>query len=183
MADSTKDKIKYGLLKFIDLSGFKVFAPPVRLAFGEDAKKQLSDIGKFMILPIIFVSLSIFIWSVVAPTHKTKSGTVPTPSMVWDSYEKNSRFSEREDEKMEDYELTGQERLNRIKEVKGLLAEFELKSTELEIVSTKVSEEGADEIQHFKKRFAILTTSNKEVKKRFYSPKTRKPSPLPRTPK
>jgi len=33
MADSPKDKIKYGILKAIDLSGFKVLDPPVRLLF------------------------------------------------------------------------------------------------------------------------------------------------------
>ena len=142
MADSPKDKIKYGLLKFIDLSGFKVFDPPVRLAFGEDPKKQINEIGKFMLLPIIFVSLCIFTWSVIAPTHKTKSGSAPTPTQVWGAWKDNSRFGEREDEKLQDYELSGSERLKKIEEVKTLLTELQAQSVQLEAASKEAAEKG-----------------------------------------
>ena len=43
MADSGSDKIKYGLLKAIDVSSFKVFDPVVRLLFGEEPRKQVKE--------------------------------------------------------------------------------------------------------------------------------------------
>ncbi len=161
MADTPKDKIKYGLLKFIDLSGFKVFDPPVRLAFGEDPKKQINEIGKFMILPIIFVSLCIFLWSAVAPTHKTKSGAAPTPTQVWGAWKDNSRFGERENEKLEDYELSGVARTSRIAEVKSRITELEADSIKLEAASTLAAKKGAAVTA---KRIAPLTAQFDKLK-------------------
>lgn len=142
MADKPKDKIKYGLLKFIDLSGFKVFDPPVRLAFGEDPRKQLGEIGKFMILPIIFISFCILIWHLAAPNHKTKSGAVPTPAKVLEAFGDNNRLSEREAEKEADFEARGEEREARIKEVEARIPELEAESARLEELSTKAAAAG-----------------------------------------
>jgi len=169
MADSKKDKIKYGLLKFIDLSGFKVFDPPVRLIFGEDPQKQIRDIAKFMILPIIFVLICIWIWHVAAPTHKTKSGAVPTPAKILDAYSDNSRFGEREEEKLEDYELTGEARTARIAEVKATLTELEAESTKMEEASKKAAKEGAEiinsSIAPYKTQLTELRSQIKAAKK------------------
>ena len=55
MAEKRSDKIKYGLLKAIDVSGFKVFDPVVRLCFREETGKQCKEIGKFLITPVLFV--------------------------------------------------------------------------------------------------------------------------------
>ncbi len=143
----TKDKIKYGLLRLIDLSGFKIFDPPVRLIFGEDPQKQIRDIAKFMVLPIIFLTICIWIWHVVAPTHKTKSGAVPTPEKVLVAYSENSRYGEREQEKVKDFELTGELRIARIAEVEVKLVELEKEAAEKQEVSAKASKEGAAIIQ------------------------------------
>jgi len=124
MADSSKDKFKYTLLKGIDFSGFTVFDPVVRLAFGEDPKKQLNDIGRYMITPIIFVLGCVIIWSVVAPRHKTKSGEVPGPDRVLASYQNNKRFHERENEKQKDFSTTGVERETSLADVKDQIVSY-----------------------------------------------------------
>ncbi|MFK7911948.1 MAG: ABC transporter permease subunit [Akkermansiaceae bacterium] len=142
MTNSLKDKIKYGLLKFIDLSGFKVFDPPVRLAFGEDPKKQISEIGKYMILPTLFVGICVLMWAAIAPTHKTKSGAVPTPAKVLVAYSDNNRLSEREAEKVEDFEAAGEVRSARLAEVQKRIPELQAKSAELEKKSKQAATEG-----------------------------------------
>ena len=50
--DSKAKKFKYGLLKLIDVSGFKVFDPVVRLFYREEPQKQLRDITRYMVLPM-----------------------------------------------------------------------------------------------------------------------------------
>ena len=76
MAEKTSDKIKYRILRFLDVTGFAVFDPIVRLCFGEDPKKQVEAIMKFIVIPIFFICFCVWIWWTVAPQHKTKSGEV-----------------------------------------------------------------------------------------------------------
>ena len=47
MAETTAEKIKYRILRFLDITGFTVFDPMVRLAFGEEPKKQTEAISKY----------------------------------------------------------------------------------------------------------------------------------------
>lgn len=122
MAEKTADKIKYRILRFLDITGFVVFDPIVRLAFGEDPKKQVEAILKYLIVPIIFVALCVGLWWKVAPNHKTKSGEVPTPDVVWDSAKINDTFSAREKFKESDFLLVGDERLAALAEVESMIA-------------------------------------------------------------
>ena len=112
--ESKVESIKYGLLKFVDISGFKVFDPVVRLAFGEEPGKQVGEIGRFMVVPIIFVICCLMLWTYIAPRHKTKSGEVPDPSQVWDAFIVNNTIDERENEKEADFQLTGKAREDQI---------------------------------------------------------------------
>lgn len=137
MTEPRSDKFKYSLLKVIDISGFKVFDPVVRLAFGEEPKKQVSDIAKYMITPIIFVLLCMALWTVIAPRHKTKSGEVPTPVQVWDAAMVNHTINQRENEKEDDFVTTGDYREQTIAEVTALL---EIKSAESDDLKTKLVE-------------------------------------------
>lgn len=121
MAEKSSDEIKYRILKFLDVTGFTVFDPMVRLAFGEEPKKQVEAIIKFFIVPIIFVLSCIGIWWQVAPNHKTKSGEVPTPDVVWRSAVINDTFSDREKMKEADFLLSGEEREATLAEVEGQL--------------------------------------------------------------
>jgi|GEM_PF-5565422 len=122
-----------------------------------------------MILPIIFVLICIWIWHVAAPTHKTKSGAVPTPAKILDAYSDNSRFGEREEEKLEDYELTGEARTARIAEVKATLTELEAESTKMEEASKKAAKEGAEiinsSIAPYKTQLTELRSQIKAAKK------------------
>ncbi|MEM1223635.1 MAG: ABC transporter permease subunit [Verrucomicrobiota bacterium] len=122
-AEKTSDEIKYRILKFLDVTGFTVFDPMVRLAFGEEPKKQLESILKFMIIPIIFVVFCTMVWWQVAPNHKTKSGEVPTPNIVWQSAVINDTFSDREKTKESDFLLVGEERLETLAMVEKMIEE------------------------------------------------------------
>ena len=51
MAETTAEKIKYRILRFLDITGFTVFDPMVRLAFGEEPKKQTEAISKYFFNP------------------------------------------------------------------------------------------------------------------------------------
>ncbi|WP_411828162.1 ABC transporter permease subunit [Luteolibacter sp. AS25] len=165
MAQKGTDKFKYGLLKVIDVSGFKVFDPVVRLAFKEEPKKQIEDIAKYMILPIIFVLICFFIWDVVAPKHKTKSGEAPTPIKVWDAGENSKRFAEREDEKQEAFNLTGQNRLEAINETEVELARLEKEKIRLQDEAVTVAQESRDlvkaEIAPVQKKYDALKADYK----------------------
>ncbi|MEM8868255.1 MAG: ABC transporter permease subunit [Verrucomicrobiota bacterium] len=132
MAEKSSDEIKYRILKFLDVTGFTVFDPMVRLAFGEDPKKQVESILKFMIIPIIFVLACIALWWKVAPNHKTKSGEVPTPDIVWQSAVINDTFSDREKTKESDFLLVGEERLETLAAVEAMIESNNAILTELQ---------------------------------------------------
>lgn len=126
MAENTSDKIKYRILRFLDVTGFAVFDPIVRLCFGEEPKKQVEAIVKFIVVPMIFLCFCVWIWWTVAPQHKTKSGEVPTPDIVVESAAINHQFGAREDTKESDFLLVGEER------------EVALVAVEQQIVSSSV---------------------------------------------
>ena len=146
MARKSSDKFKYGLLKTIDISGFKVFDPVVRLLFAEEPKKQIQDIAKFMILPIIFCLVCLFIWDVMGPHHKTKSGEVPTPPKVWEAGIDATRFKQRETEKEQAFFAEGADREALLANSKEQLADFEAKVVELQKLSDEASKAGQKKI-------------------------------------
>ncbi|MDB4537850.1 ABC transporter permease subunit [Akkermansiaceae bacterium] len=167
MAESKKDKVKYSILKVIDLSGFKVFDPPVRLLFGEDPQRQLRDIGKFMLLPILFVGLCLLSWHIIAPTHKTKSGAVPTPGKILSAYNENDRFDERAEEKIRAFELTGKERDEEVTIVTTRLGELEEEAERLSNISKEVAAKAKKEMaaltEPLDKNLTELTAKYKET--------------------
>jgi len=139
-------KIKYPLLKLIDISGFKVFDPVVRLIYKEEPQKQIRDILRFMFLPILFMIGCLLIWNWAGPNHKTKSGEVPTPGKVWVAFKDSWRFDEREDEKEQAFKLTGAEREEELASVKTKLTELETEAAALQTESTKVATEVKSEM-------------------------------------
>ena len=146
MAQKTSDKIKYKLLKVIDVSGFKVFDPVIRLLFAEEPRKQVQDIAKFMLLPTVFVLVCCYIWNAAGPNHKTKSGEVPTPPKVWNAYTDAKRFDERENEKERAFELTGSKREEALKEAENTLAQLEKEAAELQAKSVEIAKKGQEKI-------------------------------------
>ena len=143
MAEKTADAIKYKILKFLDVTGFTVFDPMVRLAFGEEPKKQVKAILKFFVTPIIFICFCLWAWWVVAPNHKTKSGEVPTPDIVWQSAVINDTFSERERTKESDFLLFGEEREATLAEVETMIQSYGEELEELN-ANLKAQEEAHD---------------------------------------
>ncbi|MCA9056874.1 MAG: ABC transporter permease subunit [Planctomycetaceae bacterium] len=137
MAESRWDKFKYGLLKVIDVSGFKVFDPVVRLLFGEEPKKQAGEILKFIVTPAVFIFCCLALWSIVAPRHKTKSGEVPTPAVVLNAAAVNQTLHDRENEKDSDFLAQGSDRELAIEEVAALL---KVKEQEAEVLKQKLAE-------------------------------------------
>ena len=119
MVEKTSDKIKYRILRFLDVTGFAVFDPIVRLCFGEEPKKQIEAIVKYLVVPIIFICFCVWVWATVAPKHKTKSGEVPTPDVVLLSASINDQFAEREATKESDFLLVGAEREAALAEVRA----------------------------------------------------------------
>lgn len=168
MSESKLDKFKYGLLKAIDISGFKVFDPLVRLCFGEEPKKQATDVLKYMVTPILFVVLCLGLWTVIAPRHKTKSGEVPTPAEVWDALVINNTLHEREDEKEDDYSVTGDARVERIatiqKELNTKTVESEALKENVAQVMAEAEQFTADAIAPVQKRYDELKAKNKKEK-------------------
>jgi len=168
MSEQTRiEKIKYGLLKTIDVSGFKVFDPVVRLIFGEEPQKQVKDITRFMLMPILFVGCCLVIWNFVAPRHKTKSGEVPTPAQVWNAFTINDTLYERENEKASDFALSGDQREKRIKEVEALIETKEAKSKtlkeDLAKIADDVKKQKDEELAPLKEQYADLKAANKEA--------------------
>ena len=161
-------KIKYPLLKLIDISGFKVFDPVVRLLYNEEPQKQTKDIIKYMVLPIIFCCICIWAWNFLGPRHKTKSGEVPTPAKVWDAYKDNRRFAEREDEKEKAFSFTGEKREQELEFVKAELVKLEEKEKELQkdsdIVTKEVEAEMDAKLAPVKERQVALKAEIKEAK-------------------
>ena len=175
MADSPKDKIKYGILKAIDLSGFKVLDPPVRLLFGEEPQKQVREIAKYMLLPTLFILVCILIWNVVGPNNKTKSGEVPTPGKVLTAWTDANRFHERENEKEQAFELEGQKRLDEIKEVEAALVGLEKEAAQLQEESKKVATEAQATLDA---AILPLQTEHDQLKDKFKAAQTQRKTAL-----
>lgn len=161
---TTTEKFKYGLLKIVDVSGFKILDPWIRLAFGEEPKKQVSEIGWYMVLPILFVAVCLMSWHVIAPRHKTKSGEVPTPGRIWDSFAMNNRLHERENEKQADFALSGENREQRVAEIEASILEqeavVETMKSRLEEVRTSVQDEAVANAAPYEERYETLKSEN-----------------------
>ncbi len=169
MAESTKDKIKYRILKALDVSGFTAFDPVIRLLFGEEPQKQFAAIVKYLVIPAIFVLSCIWFWSWIGPRHKTKSGEVPTPDIVWESVKINDTIADREKVKQRDFQLKGAEREAALEEV---AKEYAALSKEVEAAKALVAEKEAEKaarqaklIAPVEERYASLKDEYKETAK------------------
>jgi len=166
MSDQSKlESFKYALLKTVDISGFRVFDPVVRLAFGEEPSKQVTAITRYMIVPMCFVGLCMVLWTFIAPRHKTKSGEVPTPTQVLGALAINDTLDERESEKQSDFELSDTARTERIAEITELVADKEAEvqslNAELVTVETRVKAEMDAAILPVQTRYDELKKENK----------------------
>jgi len=93
---------------------------------------------------------------------------VPTPSKVWDAYQDNKRFHERENEKEEAFSLTGGERTEQLTFVKAELVKLEEEQKELqkqaEDVAAEVKAEMDEALAPIKERQDALKAEIKAAK-------------------
>ena len=162
MSESKLERFKYGLLKAVDVSGFKVLDPLIRLIFVEEPKKQSINILKFMVIPILFVVCCFWVWNIVAPRHKTNSGEVPTPAQVWDAAVTNQLLHTRENEKEEDFELDGKARLARIQRVQSQVESAVERSDKLKADLESIKQKA---LAQQEETLAPLTAKAEELKK------------------
>lgn len=153
MSEKMSDKIKYRILKFLDITGFTVFDPVIRLVFREEPKKQIESITKYLLVPALFIAFCIGLWWVVAPNHKTKSGEVPTPDIVLNSALINDTFSKREKAKQSDFLLQGEDRVRVLNQVKSLM---EKRTAELVNLEAQLTEQEAAYEAQLKSRIEPL---------------------------
>ncbi len=125
--------LKYKLLKGADLAGLSFLSPVIRLATGEEPRKQLREIGRFIVVPLLAFAAFLWLWSVIAPKHRTKAGEVPTPTVVWDAARGIWMFHEREGAKADAYLAPAAERSSQRAAAEALLAELD----ELEALAKK----------------------------------------------
>jgi len=116
---------KYKLLKAIDIAGLNFLRPVILLCYGEEPRVQARQIGLFIVVPIFAFCVFLYLWGLIAPLHKTKSGEVPTPGVVWDSAKGVWQFHTRESEKMLAYDASGEKRAQMLAAARSRLAELE----------------------------------------------------------
>lgn len=167
MAQSTKENIKFKILKALDVSGFTAFDPIIRLIFGEEPRKQLDAIFKYLVVPTVFVIFCLGGWWWIGPRHKTKSGEVPTPDVVWDSVQINNTIAWREKIKQEDFQLSGEVRMARLAEVKEQYAVLEIKAAEARQAVTDAEKARAqieaEAIAPLQEQYTALRAEGKEA--------------------
>lgn len=125
--------MKYKILKVIDITGLNFLSPIVRLAAGENPPKQLREIGRFILVPILAFAAFIWLWSVLAPKHRTKAGEVPTPGVTWDANTGIWLFHDRETAKADAYLMSSEDRLKELQVATKRLAALD----SLEMEATK----------------------------------------------
>lgn len=117
--------LKYKLIKSLDIAGLKVFEPLVRLAYWDEPKVQIKNISLFILVPTLAFLLFLACWGYIAPRHTTKSGEVPTPSVVMDAWKGILTFHDREHQKMSDFQMKGEARKKAFDEVVERLGAIE----------------------------------------------------------
>lgn len=118
-------KVKYVILRVLDVCGFTFLDPIVRLIFGEEPTKQIQAISKYVVVPVMVFAIFLVVWGWLAPRHTTKSGEVPTPSVVWDAAVGTADFNRRESAKKRAYTLSTKQAATRLAKAEARMAELE----------------------------------------------------------
>ncbi|BET65133.1 hypothetical protein ASA1KI_00510 [Opitutales bacterium ASA1] len=118
-------KLKFRLLKAIDVAGLQILDPVVRLCWREDPPAQIRRILLFIGIPALTFALFLVAWDWVGPRHTTKAGEVPTPGVVWDAAKGIMTFHEREQIKAADFAADPDARTRELAHVDARIAELE----------------------------------------------------------
>lgn len=118
-------KIKYPILKAIDVSGLTFLSPVVRLCYGEEPRVQMKKINQWILIPICAMALFVVVWAYGSKVVKTKSGSVPGPLATLKAGDSISKFGDYEKAKEDAYEMTGEERDQALKTARARLLEMD----------------------------------------------------------
>ena len=141
-------KIKYPILKAIDVSGLTFLSPVVRLCYGEEPRVQMKKISQWILIPICAMALFVVIWAYGSKVVKTKSGSVPGPLATLKAGDSISKFGDYEKAKEDAYEMTGEEREEALKAAQARLLEMDpIITAANEAVKTAKEKHAADLIK------------------------------------
>ncbi|MGL4513167.1 MAG: ABC transporter permease subunit [Lacipirellulaceae bacterium] len=116
---------KHRTVRAIDVAGLNFLTPVVRLCYGEEPRKQLREIGRFIVVPLLAIVAFVVLWFAVSERVQTKSGKLPNPVETWRSAEAILRFHDRENAKQRAFRLEGDARLAELERVEKRLAEVQ----------------------------------------------------------
>ncbi|MEM1026777.1 MAG: ABC transporter permease subunit [Planctomycetota bacterium] len=136
-------KLKTGLLKAIDLTALGFLEPYVRLAYGEEPQKQLRKIGQFTLIPLLVILAAVAVWAgFISPNVKTKSGELPSPTVVASAAGSLHQFALREGNKESAYVATGETREAWLAEVEAELTEIgpEVETANAAVIAARKAE-------------------------------------------
>lgn len=168
-------RIKYPILRAIDISGLTFLSPVVRLAYREEPRIQLKKIGQWIMIPILAMLLFGFLWAYGSTTIKTKSGSVPGPLETWQAHQQIDTFGDYENAKEDAYNLTGEDRVTALAKAEARLTEMPALVASSSEVLTKTLAAHAEDIA---KRSAPLTTRRNTLKAKYTADSTARKNAL-----
>jgi len=162
-------KLKYKILKAVDVSGFTFLDPIIRLCCREEPDEQMRRIFKFILVPIFAFAAFILAWAYLAPRHTTKSGEVPTPAVVWDAAKGIWTFHERENEKEAAYLTPPDDIEKAVAQATGRMEELEAElipaaEAKVEAVADDEAEWRADLVGPLKSKFEAKDAAYDEAR-------------------
>ncbi|TWT75843.1 Bicarbonate transport system permease protein CmpB [Posidoniimonas polymericola] len=155
---------KHRTVKAIDVAGLNFLTPVVRLCYGEEPHKQLKDIGRFIVVPAFAVCVFVAAWFVVSDKIQTKSGKLPDPLETWQSAKSILQFHTRENDKQQAYNLTGEDRENKLKEVEEQLAGLQSRVDSANELVAEAKQSAADSLTE---QIAPLQAKYDELKQKY----------------
>ncbi|MDA1232717.1 MAG: ABC transporter permease subunit, partial [Planctomycetota bacterium] len=139
-------------------------APVVRLVYGEEPRTQLKKIGQYIVIPLLSILTFLILWTQIAPRHKTKSGEVPTPSVVWNAAVGIWEFHTRENDKQRAFELTGDRKTQWLTETESRLNDLQSLSAEADRQVTAAEAESTSQLNL---RIKELRSKNADLEARL----------------
>ncbi|MFT6178020.1 MAG: nitrate/nitrite transport system permease protein [Akkermansiaceae bacterium] len=168
-------KIKYPILKAIDVSGLTFLSPVVRLCYGEEPRVQMKKISQWIVIPICAVILFTIVWAYGSTVVKTKSGSVPGPLATLKASESITNFGDYEKAKEEAYSLTGPERAEALKTAKARLGKMD---PIVQGATEKVAEAKASHSAKLKKRTSRMLSTRTTLKETYTATQTARKTAL-----
>ena len=69
---------------WLDALGFSWLVPLLKILAGDSPRKQLSELRKILLIPLLGILAFLLAWGVLAPRVQTSLGAVPGPIQVWE---------------------------------------------------------------------------------------------------